>query len=67
MVKTLLLIYILSTFVVIGFRHFAKNGHEFNLYAEVDWVVYLLPDIQYDIRIDSYPRIVQIPFYLLCI
>ena len=41
MVKTLLLIYILSTFVVIGFRHFAKNGHEFNRYAEVDWMWYI--------------------------
>ena len=41
MVKTLLLIYILSTLVVIWFRYFAKNGREFNRYAEVDWAWYI--------------------------
>ena len=41
MVKTLLLIYILSTFVVIAFRHFAKNGHEFKRYEERDWAWYI--------------------------
>ena len=41
MVKTLLLIYILSTFVVMWLRHFSKNGHEFKRYDEKDWAWYI--------------------------